>query len=41
MTNIGGKKFTATISGQTARATIAYACKFAFSGGMSVTKYMT
>ena len=41
MANIGGKKFTATISGQTSGATIAYACKFAFSGGMSVTKYMT
>lgn len=41
MTNIGGKKFSATISSQIMGATISYACKFAFSGGMSVTKYMT
>jgi hypothetical protein len=41
MTNIGGKKFSMTISGQTPGATISYACKFAFSGGMSVTKYIS
>ncbi|HRZ96744.1 MAG TPA: glycosyl hydrolase [Paludibacter sp.] len=41
MTNVGGKTFSTTISGQVAGSTIAYACKFAFSGGMSVTKYMT
>jgi hypothetical protein len=41
MTNIGGKKFSMTISGQTPGATIKYACKFAFSGGMSVTKYVS
>jgi hypothetical protein len=41
MTNIGGKVFSATIGGQTYGATLSYACKFAFSGGMSVTKYIT
>jgi len=41
MTNVGGKVFSLTLSGQTNGATISYACKFAFSGGMSVTKYMT
>lgn len=30
-------RFQQTISGQSAGATIAYACKFAYSGGMSVT----
>jgi len=41
MTNTSGKIFTATISGQTVGAVISYACKFAFSGGMSVTKYVS
>jgi len=41
MTNTGGKIFTATISGQTLGTTISYACKFAYSGGLSVTKYIT
>jgi endo-1,3(4)-beta-glucanase len=41
MTNVGGKKFSATISGQTKGSTISYACKFAYSGGMSVTKYIS
>lgn len=41
MNNIGGKKFSATISGQAVGATINYACKFAYSGGMSVTKYVS
>ena len=39
MTNIGGKKFSATLGGLTHGTTISYACKFAFAGGMSVTKY--
>jgi len=41
MTNVSGKIFTSTISGQSAGSTISYACKFAFAGGMSVTKYIT
>jgi len=41
MTNASGKIFTATISGQTLGSTISYACKFAYSGGLSVTKYIT
>ena len=39
MTNVSGKIFTHTISGQTPGATINYGCKFAFSGGLAVTKY--
>ena len=41
MTNVSGKIFSTTISGQTAGDRLSYACKFAYSGGMSVTKYMT
>jgi hypothetical protein len=41
MTNTTGRIFTTTISGQTIGSTISYACKFAYTGGMSVTKYMT
>jgi endo-1,3(4)-beta-glucanase len=41
MTNVSGKIFSLTIGGQTPGATISYACKFAYSGGMSVTKYIT
>ena len=41
MTNVSGKIFTATVGGQTIGSTISYACKFAYSGGMSVTKYIT
>jgi len=41
MNNIGGQKFSTTISGQTIGATINYACKFAYAGGMSVTKYVS
>jgi hypothetical protein len=41
MTNVGGKVFSVTLGGQTLGATLSYACKFAFSGGMSVTKYLT
>ena len=39
MTDLGNKTFTKTISGQTVGATIRYAVKFAFAGGLSVTKY--
>ena len=41
MTNISGNTFTYTITGQTIGQTINYACKFAYSGGLSVTKYLT
>ena len=41
MANVSGRIFSATISGQTPGATLSYACKFAYTGGMSVTKYMT
>ena len=34
-----GNIFTSTISGQTIGSTISYAVKFAYAGGMSVTKY--
>jgi endo-1,3(4)-beta-glucanase len=40
MTHVEGRKFTATITGQTMGTTISYACKFAFAGGMSVTAYI-
>ncbi|WP_288460151.1 family 16 glycosylhydrolase [uncultured Chryseobacterium sp.] len=39
MTNVSGKKFLGIITGQTAGSTINYAVKFAYAGGMSVTKY--
>ncbi|MFZ4522574.1 MAG: glycosyl hydrolase [Bacteroidales bacterium] len=39
MVNVSGKIFTATLNGQTIGSTISYACKFAYSGGMAVTKY--
>jgi len=41
MTSVGGNQFTKTISGQTVGSTISYAVKFAFAGGMSVTKYFS
>lgn len=41
MTNVSGQKFTQTISGQTPGSTIEYAVKFAYAGGLSVTKYFT
>ena len=40
MTNTTGLTFTATLSGQTVGTTITYACKFAYAGGLSVTKYI-
>lgn len=41
MTNVSGNIFTKTITGQTNGSTINYACKFAFAGGLSVTKYIS
>ncbi|MFH6767250.1 glycosyl hydrolase [Gaetbulibacter aquiaggeris] len=41
MTNTSGKIFTKTITGQTPGATLRYACKFAFAGGLAVTKYFS
>ena len=41
MNNAGGKKFTKTISGFTNGETIRYACKFAYAGGLAVTKYFS
>ena len=41
MTNVSGKIFTKTINGQTVGSTIKYACKFAFEGGLAVTKYFS
>ena len=41
MDNAGGKKFTKTINGFTNGQTISYACKFAFAGGLAVTKYFS
>ena len=41
MTRVSGNKFTSTITGQTPGSTINYACKFAYAGGLSVTKYIS
>jgi len=41
MTNVTGNIFTHTITGQTIGQTITYACKFAYSGGSSVTRYIS
>ncbi len=41
MTNVTGNIFTKTITGQTVGSTINYAVKFAYAGGMSVTKYFS
>jgi beta-glucanase (GH16 family) len=41
MTNVSGQIFTQTITGQMAGATISYAVKFAYAGGLSVTKYFS
>jgi len=38
MTNVGGKKFTKTLTGQSIGSVIKVACKFAYAGGMVVTK---
>lgn len=41
MTHVEGKRFTTTLTGKPVGSTIEVACKFAFAGGMSVTKYLT
>lgn len=41
MTNVSGNTFTRTITGQTIGSTINYACKFAYAGGSSVTRYIS
>lgn len=41
MDNVEGNTFSKTISGQTQGATINYAVKFAFAGGLSVTNYFS
>ena len=41
MTNVSGNSFTKTITGQTIGSTINYAVKFAYAGGLSVTKYIS
>lgn len=41
MTNVSGNIFTKTITGLTIGSTISYAVKFAYAGGLSVTKYFT
>jgi len=41
MTLVSGKIFTQTITGQAIGSTISYACKFEFSGGLAVTKYIS
>jgi len=41
MTNVSGNIFTKTITGQTIGSTINYAVKFAYSGGLSATRYVS
>jgi hypothetical protein len=41
MTNTTGLIFTKTLTGQTVGSTITYACKFAYAGGLSVTKWIS
>ncbi len=41
MTLVSGKTYSATLSGLAPGATLSYACKFAFEGGMAVTKYIS
>jgi beta-glucanase (GH16 family) len=41
MTNVSGSNFTKTITNQTIGSTINYGVKFAYAGGMSVTKYFS
>ena len=38
---VSGLTFTKTLGGFTDGETISYACKFAFAGGLAVTKYIT
>ena len=41
LTDLGNNTFSTTLTGQEINSTITIACKFAFSGGMSVTKYFS
>ncbi|MDP6922619.1 MAG: Ig-like domain-containing protein, partial [Lutibacter sp.] len=41
MDHVSGLTFSKTLSGFTNGETISYACKFAFAGGMAVTKYFS
>ena len=41
MDNVSGLTFSKTISGLSQGETISYACKFAFAGGLAVTKYIS
>lgn len=41
MSLVSGKMFTATLTGQNVGSSITYACKFAFAGGLAVTRYLT
>ena len=41
MANVSGKIFTVTLSGQSSGEVLSVACKFAFAGGLSVTKYFS
>ena len=41
MDKVSGNIFTKTITGQTPGSTLNYACKFAYAGGLSVTKYIS
>lgn len=41
LTNSSGKIFTGSLTSQTLGATLTFACKFAYSDGMSVTKQFT
>jgi hypothetical protein len=41
MTTVSGQKFTKTFTGQTIGATFNVGCKFAYAGGMSVTKTLS
>jgi hypothetical protein len=39
MTNVSGRTFSYTLTGQTPGSTISYAVKFAYANGLSVTQY--
>ena len=41
MTNVGGMKFSTKLTGKTVGTNVMIACKFAFAGGLSVTKTFT
>ena len=41
MDQVSGLTFSKTISGFSQGETISYACKFAFAGGLAVTKYIS